>query len=473
MVTLHESFAGANREVISVSELNHSARKLLEGEFPIVYVEGEISNFANPSSGHWYFTLKDQKSQLRCAMFRNRNQRLRFVPRNGLQILVRGKVSLYEGRGEFQLIAEHMEEAGDGALRQAYEKLKTDLQREGLFDSSTKKPIPSMPEHIGIITSATGAAIHDVITVMQRRFPAIKLSIIPVQVQGELSVSLIADALEFANRYQADPIDVILLTRGGGSLEDLWSFNTEIVARAIYDSRIPVVSAIGHESDVTIADFVADLRAPTPSAAAEILTPDRNEWKVNLDRLEIKFLDRMNSVIRQHQNHLGHISRRLRHPGQRLQDLGQRLDDLEIRLKNNFRYQLATLNIDETQSRMIAAMNQSLERFSNRLQLLSAAIPSPLAKIEAAEAKTQMLASNMQRLFKHKIENTEASFHTLIQRLNTLNPLSTLDRGYAIVTTEGGHVIRSASEVTAGDTIKARLAEGKLTAEVKSVEEES
>jgi exodeoxyribonuclease VII large subunit len=404
MVTLHNSLPGANREIISVSELNHSARRLLEGEFPMVYVEGEISNFANPSSGHWYFTLKDQKSQLRCAMFRNRNQRLQFVPGNGLQIMVRGKVSLYEGRGEFQLIAEHMEEAGDGALRQAFEKLKADLQREGLFDAEIKKPIPTLPEHIGIITSATGAVIHDVITVMQRRFPAIKLSVIPVQVQGDISASLIKEALEFANQYRADPIDVILLTRGGGSLEDLWSFNTEVVARAIYSSQIPVISAVGHESDVTIADFVADLRAPTPSAAAELLAPDGKEWTATLDRIEQKFHSEMKSVISLHQNHLSHVTRRLRHPGQRLQDLGQRLDDLEIRLKNNFRYQLATLNIDDVQSRLMAAINHSLEKHSNQLKLLAAGIVNPLAKIDAVETKTRMLAANLQHLYKHKIE---------------------------------------------------------------------
>jgi exodeoxyribonuclease VII large subunit len=439
----------------------------------MVYVEGEISNFANPSSGHWYFTLKDTKSQLRCAMFRNRNQRLRFVPRNGLQIMVRGKVSLYEGRGEFQLIAEHMEEAGDGALRQAFEKLKTDLQREGLFDSGTKKPIPSMPEHIGIITSATGAAVHDVITVMQRRFPAINLSIIPVQVQGDISASLIADALQFANQYHADPFDVILLTRGGGSLEDLWSFNTETVARAIYNSEIPVVSAVGHESDVTIADFVADLRAPTPSAAAEILTPDGNEWAANLIRIESKLIDQTISVIENHQSHLRHVTRRLRHPGQRLQDLGQRLDDLEIRLKNNFRYQLSALNIDEVQSRLNMAISHSLERYRSQLQLLSAGITSPLARIESAEAKTKGLANNMNRLYKHRVENKEASFQTLIQRLNTLSPLSTLDRGYAIVTTEEERIIKKASEMKVGSTIWARLAEGRLTAEVTEVEETS
>ncbi len=420
---------GANRDVISVSDLNRSARRLLEGEFPVVYVEGEISNFTIPSSGHWYFTLKDDQSQLRCAMFRFSNCRIRFVPRNGMQIIVRGKVSLYEGRGEFQLIAEHMEEAGDGALRRAYEKLKTDLRAEGLFDESIKKPLPQMPQHVGIITSRSGAAIHDVLAVMQRRFPAIVISILPVQVQGDASASQIADALRFANQYRDHPFDIILLTRGGGSLEDLWSFNTEVVARAVYASKIPVVSAVGHESDVSIADFVADLRAPTPSAAAELITPDVNEWIANLNRLGRAFSDQMISVLAGHQGNLGHIAKRLRHPGRRLQDLNQRLDDLEIRLKNNFRYQLGNLNLDDMGARMTAAMERCMERF-------------------------------------------HAKFQVLLQKLNTMSPLSTLERGYAIVSTTNGHVIKHADEVSSGDLVSARLAKGHITAEVKSVSDE-
>lgn len=420
---------GANREVISVSDLNRSARRLLEGEFPVVYVEGEISNFASPSSGHWYFTLKDDQSQLRCAMFRYSNQRIRFVPRNGIQIIVRGKVSLYEGRGEFQLIAEHMEQAGDGALRRAYEKLKTDLRAEGLFDESIKKPLPQMPRHVGIITSPSGAAIHDVLAVMRRRFPAISISILPVQVQGDASASQIADALQFANRYQDEPFDILLLTRGGGSLEDLWSFNTEVVARAIYASKLPVVCAVGHESDVSIADFVADLRAPTPSAAAELITPDVSEWIARLNRLGRMNHEQMISVLEEHKGSLVHIAKRLRHPGHRLQDLHQRLDDLEIRLKNNFRYQLGNLNLDDINARMTAAIGRILDRFQGKFQVL-------------------------------------------LQKLNTLSPLSTLERGYAIVSSASGHVIKHADEVSPGDLVSARLAEGRITAEVKSVSAE-
>ncbi len=464
---------GANRHVVSVSDLNRSARRLLEGEFATVYVEGEISNFANPSSGHWYLTLKDDKAQLRCAMFRNRNQRIRFVPRNGLQVIVRGKISLYEGRGEFQLIAEHMEEAGDGALRRAYENLKASLLAEGLFDEASKKPIPAMPRHVAIITSPTGAAIHDVLTVMHRRFPAINISIIPAQVQGDESPAQIADALQFANQYLQDPFDLILLTRGGGSLEDLWSFNTEVVARAIYDSTIPVVCAVGHESDVSIADFVADLRAATPSAAAELITPDVNEWLVKLARLGGDINDQMMAVLQRNQDHLGHVTRRLRHPGQRLQDLSQRLDDMEIRLKNSFRYRLGTLNLDDIAARLYLALLRKLEKLNSEVKLLSRGLINPQAKIVALQVNNKVLASSLNRLVSHQQEKKRASFQSLVEKLNTLNPLSTLERGYAIVSSADDKIIRHANELARGDLIKARLAKGQLIAEVQSVSVEN
>lgn len=464
---------GTNRNVVSVSDLNRTARRLLEGEFSIVYVEGEISNFASPSSGHWYFTLKDDKAQLRCAMFRNRNQRTRFEPKNGLQVIVRGKISLYEGRGEFQLIAEHLEEAGDGALRRAYEKLRARLLAEGLFDESTKKPLPVMPRHVGIITSATGAAIHDVLNVMQRRFPAVNISIIPVQVQGDESAAQIAHALDFANHYKADPFDLILLTRGGGSLEDLWSFNTEIVARAIFASDLPVVCAVGHESDVSIADFVADLRAPTPSAAAELITPDIKDWLANLQRLHKDIDNQMNSILARHQDHLRHITRRLRHPGRRLQDLHQRLDDMEIRLKNNLAYRLGTVNLDVISARLQSAVLRKLEKLNGEVKLLARGVVNPQPKIMAAGKHTTELASNLKRLISHVQEKKRLGFENLVQKLHALSPLSTLNRGYAIVSSEEGHVIRHASELNKGDVIKARLAQGQLIAEVQSVSTEN
>lgn len=439
----------------------------------MVYVEGEISNFARPSSGHWYFTLKDDSAQLRSAMFRGRNSRLRFVPRNGLQVMVRGKISLYEGRGEYQLIAEHMEEAGDGALQRAFEKLKANLQLEGLFDESKKKNIPSMPEHVGIITSPTGAAIHDVLTVMRRRFPAVKISIIPVQVQGDASILQITNAIELANQFTADPFDIILLTRGGGSLEDLWSFNTEPVARAIANSMLPIVCAVGHESDVSIADFVADLRAPTPSAAAELITPDVRQWQSMLTRVGGALRDRMSASLNDNQNHLVHISKRLRHPRQRVQDLYQRLDDMEIRLKNSFRYQMADNNLDETSARLFSAMERKLEQEKNRIALAARGLINPVEQINAAQKQTSVLSTNLKRTISHTIERKASEFQALIHKLNALSPLNTLERGYAIVTTEEGQVVTRADEVKAGDMIKTRLAQGELRAQVKSISTES
>ena len=292
-----EQAPGLNREVLTVSDLNRNVRRLLEGEFPTVWVEGEISNFARPSSGHWYFTLKDSKAQLRCAMFRNRNQLLRFTPENGAQVTIRGRISLYEGRGEFQLIAEHLEETGDGALRRAIEELRLKLQKEGLFDEARKRKLPTVPRHVGIITSPTGAAIQDILNILERRFPAIEISILPVQVQGADSVSGIANQIEFANRYEDNPFDLLLLTRGGGSLEDMMSFNAEIVIQAIAGSKIPMVCAVGHESDVTIADFAADLRAPTPSAAAELISPDMRELLESTVKSQQRLLSQFTSLI--------------------------------------------------------------------------------------------------------------------------------------------------------------------------------
>ena len=308
-----------NRVVLSVGELTRSAKRLLEHEFPLVYVEGEIGNFSSPASGHWYFNLKDEKAQVRCAMFKNRNHFIRFKPRVGLQVVARGRISLYEGRGEFQMIVDFLEEAGDGALRRAFEKLKNQLQHEGLFEQTRKQSLPTLPNHICVITSPTGAAVRDVLHVLQRRFPSIPVSILPVSVQGDEAVGQIVDALALAN--DANMFDCILLTRGGGSLEDLWAFNTEPVARAIAESKLPVLSAIGHETDVTIADFVADLRAPTPSAAAEILSPDITTIARQISSLEQQLSVSARRHITNRVQELQLTRKRLRHPGERLDDL--------------------------------------------------------------------------------------------------------------------------------------------------------
>lgn len=444
--------AGSNRQVITVSELNRDARKLLEVNFPQLYVEGEISNFAQPGSGHWYFTLKDDKAQIRCAMFRNRNQMVRFKPKNGQQIIVRGRISLYEGRGEYQMIAEFLEDFGDGELRRAYDKLKSALQDEGLFDEARKRPIPDLPTHIAIITSPSGAAIRDVIAVMQRRFPSIHLSILPVQVQGDESVPQIVNAFAFANSFPGDPFDLILLTRGGGSLEDLWSFNTEPVARAIAASRLPVVCAVGHESDVTIADFVSDLRAPTPSAAAELITPDGAVWKDTFDYLARRLIQSTEQLLEDRGRELNHLTRRLRHPRSHLSDLNQRLDELERRL--------------------LLGIKTRLDRY--RSTIGSQKLISPISLIHSRVLSLQHLRDNLVKSEANSRYAKVNALTSLASNLDTLSPLATLQRGYAIVSmVPDDHILTNSDEISPGDIIRARLNRGQFVAKVteKSVTE--
>lgn len=455
----------------------------------MIFVEGEISNLAKPSSGHWYFTLKDQKAQIRCAMFRNRNQAIRFNPSNGNQIVVRGKISLYEGRGEFQLIAEFMEEAGDGALRRAFEKLKNQLEAEGLFAQEHKQTIPAMPKHIGVITSPTGAAIRDVLHVLNRRFPSIEVSIIPVAVQGEDSPRQIVAAIEMANNYyhqhqaiesQTLPMDLLLVTRGGGSLEDLWSFNTEPVARAIFNSELPVISAVGHETDTSIADFVADFRAPTPSAAAEMISPDQQEWLQTFVRYESVLTNIFQNQLHAKAQNLEHLRRRLRHPGQRLQDLGQKLDELELRQRRAFERYVSQFQFDATRSRLNQAMQRALERANSKLTITSARLDSPEQKILDLKSKLDQLNAKMTASSTTQLEQLKSRFANATGKLNTLSPLSTLERGYAIVsrplegeaTSSGtGSVVRDATSLNEGDEIHARLMSGSLRARVTSIDE--
>ena len=445
---------GSNRQVITVSELNRDARRLLETNFPQLYVEGEISNFAQPGSGHWYFTLKDDKAQIRCAMFRNRNQRVRFKPKNGQQIIVRGSISLYEGRGEYQIIAEFLEDFGDGALRRAYDKLKSTLQHEGLFDEARKQPIPDVPNHIAIITSPTGAAIRDVIAVMQRRFPSIHLSILPVQVQGDESVPQIVNALGFANSFPGDPFDLILLTRGGGSLEDLWSFNTEPVARAIAASRLPVVCAVGHESDVTISDFVSDLRAPTPSAAAELITPDGAVWKDTFNTLARRLIQSTEQLLEDRGRELNHLTRRLRHPRSHLSDLNQRLDELERRL--------------------LLGIKTRLGRYRSTID--GQKLISPISLIHSRAMSLRHLRDNLVKSETNSRYAKVNALTSLASKLDTLSPLATLHRGYAIVSTvPDNHILTNSDEINPGDIIRARLNLGQFLAKVteKSVTEKT
>ncbi len=439
----------SNRQIISVSELNKHAKRLLESEFPLLFVEGEISNFARPRSGHWYFTLKDDKAQVRCAMFKNRNHIVRFEPRDGQQVIVRGRISLYEGRGEFQMIAEFLEDSGDGALRRAFDKLKAGLQAEGLFDETRKQPLPVMPSHIAVITSPQGAAIRDVISVMRRRFPAVHASILPVQVQGDESVAQIVEALTFANLYHDDPFDLILLTRGGGSLEDLWSFNTEPVARAIAASRLPVVSAIGHESDVSIADFVADLRAPTPSAAAELITPDSTVMADQLTTLQRRLALSVMQKVQENEREVAHLQRRLRHPASHLNELTQRVDDLERRLSRSVTNILG----------------------NGRARLAAVHLPSPATAVTSGHQRLARLQDKLEVAEQNRRRDLQSTLARLAAKFNALSPLATLQRGFAIVTdADSGNVLLNSAETNTGKRIKARLSEGSLVAEVIEIE---
>jgi exodeoxyribonuclease VII large subunit len=438
------------KEVYSVSRLNSEVRSLLEGSFPLLWVEGEISNFACPSSGHWYFSLKDQKAQVRCAMFRNRNQLLRFRPENGQQVMIRARVGLYEGRGEFQLIAEHMEESGDGALRRAFEALKQKLDNEGLFDTSTKKPLPLLPKSIGIITSPTGAAIRDVLSVLKKRFPALPVIIYPVPVQGENAATEIADMIQLAEQRQE--CDVLLLTRGGGSLEDLWAFNEEVLARAIDQCQIPIVSAIGHEVDFTIADLVADYRAPTPSAAAEHLSPDQSEWIQALVQ-KTRMLQRLcQHHLHRQQQTLQHFTSRLQqlHPGTRLKQWAQRLDDMELRYQRAHQY-------------LLEKKQYQLEKLTARLYQ-----QSPENRLQQLQQRQQLLCQRLQGSVEAKINDSKQSLSLLSRALDTISPLATLHRGYSIIQKQDKSIVTDHKQVKNNELLTARLAAGELTLRVEN-----
>jgi exodeoxyribonuclease VII large subunit len=457
---------GANIEVFSVSGLNRAAKGILENEFPLVFVEGEISNFARPASGHWYFTLKDSKAQLRTAMFRNRNQRVRFNPKNGLQVLVRGKISLYEARGEYQFIAEQMEEAGEGALRRAFDELRLRLQQEGLFASELKKPIPKLANHLAIITSPTGAAVRDVLSVIRRRFPALRSTLIPTQVQGEESIGQVISAIQQANQFTTDPFDLILVTRGGGSLEDLWTFNTEPVARAIAASEIPVISAVGHESDVSIADFVADLRAPTPSAAAELIAPDQHEWALTFDRMESQLIACLQNEIEFRKLSVNSLERRLRNPIQILTELKNRLTQLQRSLATHIRRALQSPDLAMLENNLSRLMVQRLEQLKHLIALSEKNLKSPLQKIAVISARQQHLQVGLGQTMTTILADHKSAMALAAGKLNTLSPLSTLERGYAIVRNEAGSIITKAAQTSPGDKITARLADSELNAEI-------
>ena len=384
----------------TISELNREARSLLESGFPLLWLQGEISNLARPASGHLYFSLKDAEAQVRCALFRFRSRAVNLALRNGLQVRVQAKISLYEPRGEFQLQIEHLELAGAGALRQAFDRLKQQLAAEGLFASERKRPLPRHPRRIGLITSTSGAAIRDVLSVLRRRFPALPVRVYPTAVQGDEAVAGIVQALQQVGAQGA--CDVVLVVRGGGSLEDLHAFNHEAVARAIVACPLPVVTGVGHETDVSIADFAADVRAATPSAAAELVSPDRTTWQTQLAHIEQRLQTVLQRRLHQQRQQIEHWRQRLeqRHPQRQLRHYAQRLDELEQRLHH--------------------AMQRTLH---NRQQQLAA----------------------------------------LSRLLHTISPLQTLNRGYAIVRDPTNQtIVRTAQQLQVDDSVEVLLAEGRL-----------
>ncbi|HEX4044960.1 MAG TPA: exodeoxyribonuclease VII large subunit [Gammaproteobacteria bacterium] len=385
-------------KIYSVSRLNNEARLLLESTFINIWVEGEISNFAAPHSGHWYFSLKDASAQVRCAMFKGSQRKLGFTPKDGLHVLIKARVSLYENRGEFQLIAETMEERGEGRLQQAFIALKKKLEAAGLFNPAIKKPLPIYPKQIGVITSATGAAIRDILTVLQRRYACVPVIIYPTLVQGETAAPNIVRAIQIANQRQE--CDVLILARGGGSLEDLWPFNEESVAQAIYQSQLPIISGVGHEVDFTIADFVADVRAPTPSAAAELCTPDVAELISLLGRYKQQLLRRLQHKLERLKQQLEWVQKHLQqqHPKRRLLEKMQRLDFCELTLV---------------------------------------------------------------RLMESKLHQYRTLLATCVAKLDAFSPLATLKRGYAIVTKEQ-RIISDVAEVNVGDKVQVRLSKGEM-----------
>jgi exodeoxyribonuclease VII large subunit len=442
----------ATQHILQVSELTRKVKFMLESELNTVWLCGEISNFIAASSGHWYLSLKDNKSQVKCAMFKGNNRRTRVTPRNGQQVLVRAKVSLYEPRGDFQIIIELMEDAGEGLLRQQYDQLKNKLQALGLFGQQFKQSIPKAINKVGIITSPTGAAVKDILSVLKRRNPAIEAIIYPALVQGEQAKFDIESAIDIAN--QRDECDVLIVGRGGGSLEDLWSFNEENVVNAIFHSRLPIISAVGHEIDTTLSDFVADLRAPTPSAAAELVSQDSDELaqKITSDNEQLK--RNIKNIWGQKQQKLSSLQHRLAqvHPEQKLQVYQQKSDELAIRLsyaikREAQRFRLAPTNL------------------ADRLAHLS-----PQKRIQQQQKIIEQLRQRLHKSMDNVLRNKSDNFVHLVEQLNIVSPLATIARGYSITRDCNKGIIKSTQQLTIGDEISIEVTDGTFSARVLKIE---
>ena len=442
----------SNRTILTVAELNAEVNLLLNQGFPLLWVEGEISNLIRPSSGHLYFSLKENKSQIRCAMFRNRNMKLNLNPENGMKVLVRGRVGLYEPRGDYQLIAEHMEDAGVGQLQREYEALKKKLSEAGLFDEEHKKELPEYPKCIGVITSPTGAAIRDILHVLNRRSPHTSVLIYPVAVQGDSSKIQIEMAIRRANTDKK--CDVLILARGGGSIEDLWSFNDEQVAKSIYQSQIPIISGVGHEIDFTIADFVSDLRAPTPSAAAELVTADKEQLLTEVIQTSLWLQQKILSDIKAREQKLDWLTSRLelQKPSSRIEQQSQRLDELEVRLHQQINNILNTKGLN---------MRALISRLRSN---------TPINRIERNQQKLNFVADQIFHVMKSSLQTKRSSFEIQAATLDSVSPLKTLDRGYAIVKdNEKGNIISSTKNLTKNQKFIIKFKNGEVLAQLKKI----
>ncbi|WP_419865863.1 exodeoxyribonuclease VII large subunit [Gallibacterium genomosp. 3] len=439
--------------ILSVSQLNRCAKTLLEQELGAVWLTGEISNFSQPVSGHWYFTLKDNDAQVRAAMFKMRNLRVAFKPQNGMQVLVRASVSLYEPRGDYQIIVESMQPAGEGLLQQEFERLKMKLAAEGLFAQQWKQPLPQICQRIGVITSSSGAALHDILQILRRRNPSLEVIIYPTLVQGKDAAADIVRSIEIANLRQE--CDVLIVGRGGGSLEDLWCFNEEVVARAIFASTIPIISAVGHETDVTIADFVADLRASTPSAAAELLSRDQKELWQKIDYLQQRLENAFSRLFTVCQQRLERVTLRLQnqHPQARLALQKQHYLYLQTRLYKSIQLYL-----------------QQQKQRHQRLQQHLWQVPLP-ANIQLQQQALQQWQFRLNAALKGLLQQRRYQFAQLSGRLDSVSPLKVLQRGYTVTMTEEQWVVSSVQQVNVGQSLITRTADGQIVSVVEQIKE--
>ena len=441
-----------SKNILTVSKLNRLARSILEDKIGQIWLSAEISNFVSASSGHWYFTLKDERAQVKGAMFKGANRKVQIKPKEGDKVLVKANISLYEPRGDYQIIVEHMEPEGEGQLKQQFEILKRRLASEGIFSQEYKKTIPTTVLKVGIITSPTGAALHDILTVLRRRNPAIEVVIYPSQVQGDNAVSLICAAITQANIR--NEVDVLIVGRGGGSLEDLWCFNSEQLAKSIFASTIPIISAVGHEIDVSIADFVADMRAPTPSAAAELVSQDRSTLQSKSLVLQDKLIKAF-SRLQQERIHQHHVVRQRllqNHPQKQLQQKSQYVDQLQATLHSAIKQKL------------IQAQQQQ-KHICNRLSLIS-----PQKRLQQHQLVLQELKAKLQKSCQQLVDNKQQKLRNNMHLLDTVSPLATLARGYSI-SFKQGQIVKKIQQVQVGDVLVTRLENGEIRSEINQIDE--